>query len=42
VADALAEQQRIADAFHAAGLLPQKVAATAVPVWKPAPLAARP
>jgi sulfonate transport system substrate-binding protein len=42
VTEALAEQQRIADAFHAAGLLPQKVVATAVPLWKPAQLAAKP
>ncbi|WP_188568553.1 aliphatic sulfonate ABC transporter substrate-binding protein [Undibacterium terreum] len=35
VTTALAEQQRIADAFHAAGLLPQKINATAVPLWVP-------
>lgn len=33
--DALGEQQRIADAFLAAGLLPKKVNATAVPLWAP-------
>ncbi|TYQ18928.1 UNVERIFIED_ORG: sulfonate transport system substrate-binding protein [Zoogloea ramigera] len=33
VKDALAEQQRIADAFHNEGLLPRKLDATAVPLW---------
>ena len=33
--DALGEQQRIADAFFAEGLLPKKVNATAVTLWKP-------
>lgn len=35
-ADALGEQQRIADAFFDAGLLPKKVNAAAVPLWAPA------
>jgi sulfonate transport system substrate-binding protein len=35
VKEALAEQQRIADAFHAEGLLPRKLDATAVPLWRP-------
>ncbi len=35
VANALGEQQRIADAFFAAGLLPKKVNATEVAIWKP-------
>ncbi|MFJ2987660.1 aliphatic sulfonate ABC transporter substrate-binding protein [Collimonas sp. NPDC087041] len=33
--DALGEQQRIADAFFAGGLLPKKVNATDVAIWKP-------
>lgn len=36
VASALGEQQRIADAFFGEGLLPKKVDAGAVPLWKPA------
>ncbi|EJL90753.1 ABC transporter, substrate-binding protein, aliphatic sulfonates family [Herbaspirillum sp. CF444] len=36
VASALGEQQRIADAFFAAGLLPRKINATDVAIWKPA------
>ncbi len=36
VVNALGEQQRIADAFFAAGLLPKKVNATDVSIWKPA------
>lgn len=36
VADALGEQQRIADTFYAAGLLPKKINATDVALWKPA------
>jgi len=36
VVNALGEQQRIADAFFAAGLLPKKVNATDVAIWKPA------
>lgn len=32
----LVEQQRIADAFFAEGLLPKKLDATALPLWKPA------
>lgn len=35
VVGALAEQQRIADAFFAAGLLPKKVNATDVAIWSP-------
>ncbi|MDB5950941.1 MAG: aliphatic sulfonate transporter substrate-binding protein [Massilia sp.] len=35
VLDALGEQQRIADAFLAEGLLPRKINATAVSLWKP-------
>jgi sulfonate transport system substrate-binding protein len=35
VAEALGEQQRIADAFLAEGLLPRRVEATAVTLWKP-------
>ena len=35
-AGALAEQQRIADAFFGEGLLPKKINATAVPLWVPA------
>ncbi|WP_427307358.1 aliphatic sulfonate ABC transporter substrate-binding protein [Cupriavidus sp. H39] len=35
-ADALAEQQRIADAFAAQGILPRKVAVSASPVWRKA------
>jgi sulfonate transport system substrate-binding protein len=31
----LGEQQRIADIFHAAGLLPKTINATDVPIWKP-------
>jgi sulfonate transport system substrate-binding protein len=31
----LGEQQRIADIFQAAGLLPKKIDATDVPIWKP-------
>jgi sulfonate transport system substrate-binding protein len=31
----LGEQQRIADIFQAAGLLPKKINATDVPIWKP-------
>ncbi|WP_213991728.1 aliphatic sulfonate ABC transporter substrate-binding protein [Sodalis sp. dw_96] len=34
--DSLGEQQRIADAFFAAGLLPKHIDAQAVPVWQPA------
>ena len=33
--DALAEQQTIADAFRAEGLLPRAVDAAALPVWAP-------
>lgn len=33
--DSLAEQQRIADAFHAEGLLPAKVDASDVDIWAP-------
>ncbi|WP_034295433.1 aliphatic sulfonate ABC transporter substrate-binding protein [Herbaspirillum sp. RV1423] len=36
VVNALGEQQRIADTFFAAGLLPRKVNATDVAIWKPA------
>jgi len=36
VVNALGEQQRIADTFFAAGLLPKKVNATDVAIWKPA------
>jgi len=36
VVNALGEQQRIADAFFDAGLLPKKVNATDVSIWKPA------
>lgn len=32
--DALGEQQRIADAFYGEGLLPRKLDATAVPLWR--------
>ncbi|MFZ6645727.1 aliphatic sulfonate ABC transporter substrate-binding protein [Undibacterium sp. TJN25] len=35
VSTALGEQQRIADAFQSAGLLPHKINATAVPLWSP-------
>jgi sulfonate transport system substrate-binding protein len=35
-AASLKEQQRIADAFHAEGLLPRKIDAAAVATWKPA------
>lgn len=35
VPDALGEQQRIADTFFAAGLLPKKINATDVDIWKP-------
>lgn len=35
VKEALGEQQRIADAFHAEGLLPRRIDATAVPLWRP-------
>jgi sulfonate transport system substrate-binding protein len=35
VANALGEQQRIADTFFAAGLLPKKVNTTDVAIWKP-------
>lgn len=31
----LKEQQRIADAFHGEGLLPRRIDATAVEIWKP-------
>ena len=31
----LGEQQRIADIFQTAGLLPKKIDATDVPIWKP-------
>ncbi len=31
----LSEQQRIADIFQAAGLLPKKIDAADVPIWKP-------
>lgn len=41
VPEALGEQQRIADAFHAEGLLPQQIAAGAVPLWKPARIASK-
>ncbi|MBP0600291.1 aliphatic sulfonate ABC transporter substrate-binding protein [Herbaspirillum sp. LeCh32-8] len=34
--DALGEQQRIADTFYAAGLLPKKVNTAEVAIWKPA------
>jgi sulfonate transport system substrate-binding protein len=34
--DALGEQQRIADVFFSAGLLPKRVNATDVAIWKPA------
>lgn len=40
VVNALGEQQRIADTFFAAGLLPKKVNATDVAIWKPAAAAA--
>ncbi|TCS36648.1 sulfonate transport system substrate-binding protein [Paucimonas lemoignei] len=36
VADALREQQSIADAFFAEGLLPKRVNTLDVPIWKPA------
>jgi len=36
VVNALGEQQRIADAFFGAGLLPKKINATDVSIWKPA------
>ena len=36
VADALREQQSIANAFFAEGLLPKQVNAADVPIWKPA------
>ncbi|WP_432240708.1 aliphatic sulfonate ABC transporter substrate-binding protein [Herbaspirillum robiniae] len=36
--DALGEQQRIADAFFSAGLLPKKVNTADVAIWKPARL----
>jgi len=36
VGDALREQQSIADAFFAEGLLPKRVSATEVPIWKAA------
>jgi sulfonate transport system substrate-binding protein len=36
VTEALREQQSIADAFFAEGLLPKRVNATDVPIWKPA------
>ncbi|HEX7984241.1 MAG TPA: aliphatic sulfonate ABC transporter substrate-binding protein, partial [Duganella sp.] len=32
--DALGEQQRIADAFYGEGLLPRKLDATTVPLWR--------
>ncbi len=35
--DSLAEQQKIADAFLAAGLLPKAVDARQVNIWSPAP-----
>ena len=35
-ADALAEQQRIADAFHQAGVIPRKVNVAESAVWRPA------
>jgi len=35
-AESLAEQQRIADAFTAAGILPRKVVVADSPVWRPA------
>lgn len=35
VVNALGEQQKIADAFFSAGLLPKKVNATDVAIWKP-------
>ncbi len=35
-ADALAEQQRIADAFTQAAILPRKVAVAESPIWRPA------
>ena len=37
-AEALAEQQRIADAFTQAQVLPRKVVVADSPVWKPAKL----
>ena len=40
-AESLAEQQKIADAFFAEGLLPKKVDALDVAIWKPAPAKAR-
>jgi len=33
--DRLGDQQRIADVFLAAGLIPQKIDATSVPIWSP-------
>ncbi len=33
--ESLAEQQRIADAFHDAGLLPSRLTATDVAIWRP-------
>lgn len=33
--ESLAEQQKIADAFHAEGVLPRKVSISAVTLWKP-------
>lgn len=41
VAEALGEQQRIADAFLAEGLLPKRVEATAVTLWRPVPQSSR-
>lgn len=35
VKEALGEQQKIADAFYGEGLLPRKLDATAVPLWRP-------
>jgi sulfonate transport system substrate-binding protein len=31
----LSEQQRIADAFHAEGLIPVKIDTTAIKIWAP-------
>jgi len=33
--DGLGDQQRIADVFFAAGLIPQKIDATSAPIWSP-------
>ncbi len=34
--DGLQEEQQIADLFHSAGLIPQKLVVTDVPIWQPA------